>query len=223
MNKTVSVYGLCFDTEEYGPVIFYVGRTGDAKVRASSHRSSAKDLTDNTYKYQFCRELDAVGIEWRLEVLVESVEDTEDSEYEWVLKFARHNQSQGIEFYNGMPLTNMKAGDFLDEMLRDKTVVTAEDIKMYKQKREAKHKTEIDYTRGNTFGDQSRGRNRRREVADSLVVITEQKRTEDVIKELDRAARESRRIEQLKIIRAEQEAHWLATGQLIGENKNEKH
>jgi hypothetical protein len=219
MSKTVSVYGLCFDTTDYGPVVFYVGRTGDAKARASSHRSSAKDLKDNTYKYQFCRELDTAGIEWRLEVLVDSVEDTEDSEYEWVLKFARHNQSQGIEFYNGMPLTNMKAGDFLDEMLRDKTVVTAEDIKLYRQQQQAKYKTEIDYTRGNTFGDQSLGKNRRREIADSMVLITQQRRTQQVIEDLERAKKQAKRDAELKKIRAEQEAEWLATGQLIGEVK----
>lgn len=128
------LYALTFDAEPQ-PVVFYVGHTNNPKRRETEHRSSAKDLSNTEYKYQWCRDLAAVGVNWDFVVLGE-IEDDEDAEYEWVLKFARDNKSKGIAFIEGLPLTNMKAGDFLGEILDRTEIRTKQDIKQYRTERE---------------------------------------------------------------------------------------
>lgn len=137
------LYTLVFDANPE-PVVFYVGHTNDPKRRATEHRSSARDPENTEYKYRWCRELASIGVKWDF-VVVGEIEDDEDAEYEWVLKFARHNQKLGIEFIDGLPLTNMKAGDFLSEILTDRTITSREEIKQYRIKRE-QNKT-INYQR----------------------------------------------------------------------------
>lgn len=218
------VYGLYFELNNQ-QVLFYVGCTNDIKRRESEHKRAfldAKHAEFDTYKYQLCRELASAGIDFSLKVIEPmATVTTEADEYSWILRSARLNESLGIHFYDGMPLTNMRAGDFLSEMLRDKTITTASDIQKFKRQKqaEARAKKEIDYTRKNSFGDQSRGSAARRNVANSLVMITETKTTEQTLKDLQKRARASKRKEELKRVRAEQEAAWLATGQLIGEKK----
>jgi hypothetical protein len=128
------LYTLVFDANPE-PVVFYVGHTNDPKRRETEHRSSARDLSNTEYKYRWCRKLDEIGIPWSF-VVIGEIEDDEDSEYEWILKFARKNAGLNITFEEGLPLTNMKAGDFLGEILTDRTITTRDEIKEYRIKRE---------------------------------------------------------------------------------------
>jgi hypothetical protein len=49
-----------------------------------------------------------------------------------VLKFARDNQTKNITFFDDLPLTNMKRGDFLSEMIGIPSIQTASDIREYR-------------------------------------------------------------------------------------------
>jgi hypothetical protein len=120
------LYALVFDADPK-PVVFYVGRTNAPKRREAEHRYAVKDLTNQEYKYQWCRELEAVGLTWSL-IVISEIENDEESEYAWVLKFARDNRDNGIEFIDNLPLTNMKRGDFFEEMMRDPNIQTRQDI-----------------------------------------------------------------------------------------------
>jgi len=130
MTERHYLYTLVFDAAP-DPVVFYVGHTNNPKRRETEHKSSAKDAANTEYKYQWCRQLEAVGVDWQF-VVVGEILDDEDSEYEWVLKFARDNQSKGISFIAGLPLTNMKAGDFLGEILHRTDINTAAEIRQYR-------------------------------------------------------------------------------------------
>lgn len=143
MSKPHYLYALVFDAEPE-PVVFYIGHTNNPKRRETEHKACALDPTSTEYKYQWCRKLAEVDVEWSFVVLGE-IEDDEDAEYEWVLKFARRNSARGIKFIDDLPLTNMKAGDFLGEILADKTITTKQQIKQYRQQR-AQLKT-INYNR----------------------------------------------------------------------------
>lgn len=155
-----SIYGLTFNLDS-GPVIFYIGCTDNVKRRTGEHNNNPfnpKHAEYMTYKYQWCRHLRNSGIDYRLEVLVDGIDtDDENSEYEWVLKFARYNQDRGIHFIDNQPLTNMKAGDFFEEMMSDKNINTAKEISAYRQRKiqQQQQQREINYQRDNTFGDQS--------------------------------------------------------------------
>jgi hypothetical protein len=120
------LYTLVFDAEPK-PVVFYVGRTIDPKRREAEHRYAVKDLTNQEYKYQWCRELEAIGLTWNL-IVIGEIEDDNESEYAWVLKFARDNRELGIEFIDGLALTNMKRGDFFEEMIANSAIQTKQDI-----------------------------------------------------------------------------------------------
>jgi len=124
------LYTLVFDAEPR-PAVFYVGRTNDPKRRLQEHRSAVKNLEHTEYKYLWARSLEEIGLTWDL-VVVGEIEDDEDSEYEWVLKFARDNQEREITFFDDLPLTNMKRGDFLSEMISIKTIQTKQDIREYR-------------------------------------------------------------------------------------------
>jgi hypothetical protein len=144
MAKT-TLYTLAFDAAE-GPVVFYVGHTNNIQRRRAEHVNNAFNKNHpeyDTYKYRWCRELDALDIPYVLTPAHE-IEDDEDSEYAWILKIARFNLEQGINFIDGYPLTNMKAGDFLTELIAIPEITTAEDIREY---RNAKAVREIMYAR----------------------------------------------------------------------------
>jgi|TARA_R110000851_G_scaffold281128_1_gene434540 hypothetical protein len=103
---------------------FYVGCTSDITRRASEHKNNAVNQNHkeyNTYKYRFIRELNDNNVVWDLSVLSTEIEvDETTDEYSWILKIARENEIKDHLFYDDTPLTNMKAGDFLEEMLKDK-------------------------------------------------------------------------------------------------------
>ena len=124
------LYTLVFDAEP-NPVVFYVGRTNDPKRRLQEHKLAVKNPEHSEYKYQWCRQLEEVGLTWDLVTICE-IDDDEDSEYEWVLRFARDNQERKIGFLDDLPLTNMKRGDFLTEMISIPTIQTASDIREYR-------------------------------------------------------------------------------------------
>lgn len=136
------LYTLVFDAEPE-PVVFYVGHTNDPDRRRREHIQAVKNHENTEYKYQWCRSLAEVGLSWDL-VVIDEIADDEDSEYAWVLKFARHNQSLGIKFIDDLPLTNMRAGDFLTEILAIPEIKTADDIREY---RNAKSIRAISYER----------------------------------------------------------------------------
>ena len=127
------LYTLVFDAAPK-PVVFYVGRTNDPKRREAEHRRGVADTTTTEYKYQFARQLEQCEVEWDF-VVINEILDDQDSEYEWVLKFARDNQRRGIEFIDGYPLCNMRAGDLLEELIGDTKVNSAVEIKQWRERR----------------------------------------------------------------------------------------
>ena len=143
-----SLYTLSFDAPE-GTIVFYVGCTNNPTRREREHKTNPFNENHaeyQTYKYQFCRKLALKENAYKLDVIIDDIGSDEDSEYEWVLNFARHNTAQGFEFINGYPLTNMKAGDFLSEIINRPEVRTASDIKKYKADKIAAAKA-ISYSR----------------------------------------------------------------------------
>jgi len=138
---TKSVYGLVYQDPVRGPVVFYVGCTNDVARRTQEHARNPFNTNHaeyNTYKYKFCRDLTELGYPYYLEVLSGEEDITDEAdEYSWILKFARYNEDNAIAFYDHMPLTNMKAGDFLEEMLRDRNVHTAGQIRTFVERKRA--------------------------------------------------------------------------------------
>jgi predicted GIY-YIG superfamily endonuclease len=214
-----SVYALVYEDANDDTIVFYIGCTNDVARRSAEHRRNSLNETHteyNTYKYQWIRQLDQHDCAFRLEVIAEDVQDDENTEYEYVLKFARYNESQGYGFYEGMPLTNMRAGDFLSEMMRDRTVNTAAEIGVWRRRRTESQRVTA-YERESQ--DISQGRDQRRNVANSMVIITQQKRTEEVLKQLAAQQRRQRREQAVAQARAEQRAAWEQTGKILGDDK----
>ena len=214
-----SVYGLCFNDERNNPIVFYVGCTDNVDRRNKEHKRNPFNQNHNeynTYKYQFCRFLTEHNIEYNLEELVTSAEiDDENDEYEWILKFARYNEDNGIKFYDDLPLTNMKAGDFLDEMLKDRSIKTASDIKKFKQTQKQNKKKNIVYTR-DQFGKDPNA-SKRKNILDGMAQWVQERSTEQVIKDLDKRAKQQRQDAELIELRRQQTAEYQRTGKLLGE------
>jgi hypothetical protein len=148
-----TLYTLFFEAEPDNPVVFYVGHTNDVDRRWTEHINNAFNENHaeyETYKYRWIRSLRDVGIECQMDVLHE-IDTDDDTEYEWILKIARMNTRLGIEFYDGYPLTNMKAGDLLTELIACKYVTSKEDIAKYRQ---AKQHT-VTYTRADGKQEES--------------------------------------------------------------------
>ena len=131
-----TLYTLSFGSGD-DTAVFYVGCTNDVARREREHRTNPFNSNHNeynTFKYQFIRQLKEIGLDFAFTALHEIEEDA-DSEYEWVLQFARANQVAGRTFIDGHPLTNMKAGDFLSEILNRPEVRTRSDIQHYRASR----------------------------------------------------------------------------------------
>lgn len=133
---TSTLYVLAFEADDE-PIVFYVGHTNDIERRRQEHMTNP--LNPNhaeymTYKYQWARSLIEMGIEYML-IPLHKIETDDDTEYEWILKFARRNAEANISFYEGYPLTNMKAGDFLTEILHKREISTAAEITKYRTQR----------------------------------------------------------------------------------------
>ena len=145
MIKKHYLYTLAFEIEgEQDPVIFYVGHTNDPKRREAEHRSAARNIANTEYKYRWARELESAGIDWVFTTQFE-IEDDEDSEYEWVLYFARENARRQLSFFDNLPLTNMRAGDFLSEIIDRTDIKTRDEIRAYRLARE--FSKQVDYQR----------------------------------------------------------------------------
>lgn len=135
-----SVYTLSITSDDPEPVVFYVGCTNDAARRESEHRSAAqnpKHREYETYKYQFIRAIQELGHDFKFTIVAENCVTDDADEYSYVLKYADINRSRGIDIWQGQPLTNMKAGDLLAEMLAEKIRTPAE-IRRFVREQELK-------------------------------------------------------------------------------------
>ena len=148
MTKHV-IYALAFMADRE-PVIFYVGHTKDAERRRSEHLNNPFNPNHREYltmKYRWCRSLRDLGIDYDLIVLHDDVIEDDVTEYVKILEIARDNKQRGITFYDDLPLTNMKAGDMLDEMLRE-NVQTYDDIIAFHDRHDSRRtQAMIDYER----------------------------------------------------------------------------
>jgi hypothetical protein len=116
------------------PVVFYCGKTNNPARREREHLNKSKHTDDDTNKYVLIRELDSAGIKWELNVIVEDINGEPDSEYEFVLMFARHNRRHGIGFIDGSPLTNLKMGDHFSEIIDRLDINTTKDIREWRMR-----------------------------------------------------------------------------------------
>ena len=131
---THAVYGLAFVIEDQ-PIIFYVGHTNNVERRTREHTNNPFNPNHNEYdtmKYRWCRQLHDMQISYDLFVIREDPEEDEDSEYAVILDVARDHLERGITFFDELPLTNMKAGDFITEML-DAGVRGSKGVEIFKK------------------------------------------------------------------------------------------
>jgi len=170
---------------------FYVGCTSDITRRYKEHSTNSRNPNHseyNTYKYRFIRDLDSWGVHWTLDVLTTDIEvDEKTDEYSWIIKIARENEIKDHIFYDDKPLTNMKAGDFLEEMLADRQLSgSPKEVKKWLTKR----KNKIDYNRGlpgrnaalfASVADETQERNRQERLTQIKKHKREIKRLEGVI------------------------------------------
>jgi len=137
MSKHHHIYALQFRAGD-DDIVFYVGHTTDLERRAGEHQANSQNPRHAEYeteKYQWSRSLRRQGLEFELVPLQLYASTDDDSEYEWILRQARQNVLAGISFYNGHPLCNMKGGDFIWEMMADRTIRTAKDIAEFRRRK----------------------------------------------------------------------------------------
>lgn len=175
------LYVLAVDADPE-PIVFYVGHTNNPKRREIEHRSCAKDPANTEYKYRCCRALTEEGLNWNF-IVIGEIEDDEDSEYEQILKFARKNKELGITFFDDLPLTNMKAGDLLGEMLTN-DVRTRDEIKVYRQIYETSKKA-ITYERVKPTA-------KAQAIIDKTLEQAQQSQLENAKKELEKLNKEAK-------------------------------
>lgn len=186
---TSTLYVLAFEAGNE-PIVFYVGHTTDVERRRQEHMMNPLNPNHaeyNTYKYQWARSLIETGIEYKL-IPLHKIETDDDTEYEWILKFARRNAEAGIAFYDGYPLTNMKAGDFLGEILHRTEITTAEQITNYRRQRS------ISYLRDGTGELTPIGK----KIVADLQVYAEKVRQENAVREQKKLERENAQLIQLR-------------------------
>jgi hypothetical protein len=87
---------------------FYIGRSENPKRRLSEHRYGSKTYKPgDEWKYEYASTLDAAGIKWDMEILMECGPDTEFYE------------DYFVNLYRNEPLQNMVAGQSEPYMGRD--------------------------------------------------------------------------------------------------------
>ena len=156
MNEINSIYALSFKYEDED-VIFYIGRSNDTERRKGEHHRNAFSPSHAEYatdKYRWIRSLCDAKVDFKLTVVVDAVTTDEDTEYAIVLDAARMNRLRGITFYEGLPLCNLRRGDFLEEMLNRPDIKTAKDIKTYREKKETAKR--LEYERANPVNEKTR-------------------------------------------------------------------
>jgi len=186
---TSTLYVLAFEADDE-PIVFYVGHTNDVERRRSEHMNNPLNPNHSeytTYKYQWARSLIEMGIEYKL-IPLHKIETDDDTEYEWILKFARRNADANIAFYDGYPLTNMKAGDFLTEIIDKRDITTAEQITRYRTQRS------ISYLRDGTGELTPIGKT----IVAQLQVYAEKVRAENAVREQKKFERENAQLIQLR-------------------------
>jgi hypothetical protein len=141
----------------------------------------------NTYKYQWARSLIEMGIEYKL-IPLHKIETEDDTEYEWILKFARRNSDAGVSFYDNYPLTNMKAGDFLTEIINRQDITSAADITKYRTQRS------VSYLRDGTGELTPIGK----KIVAELQVYAEKVRADNAKKAKEKQKRENAQLMQLQ-------------------------
>ena len=184
-------------------LVFYVGRTNNPKRRLAEHRSAVKNTENREYKYQLMR-MPEVADCWEMTVLPADITPDYD-EYSVVLEMARYNRANDIEWVAGLPLTNMRAGDFWDEIVKNPAVatITRSGYRKYRERRQQ----EISYQRDpqvTIFSDQQWHKD-----------YVACKREEEAKRIAARERREARRIANMEAARIVQEAEWLRTGKII--------
>lgn len=156
MTDINSIYALSFEYDGED-ITFYVGRSNDVARRRAEHQRNAFSPAHAEYstdKYRWIRSLCDAKVDFKLRVVVDAVTTDEDSEYAIILDAARINRLRGITFYEGMPLCNMKGGDFLTEILNRPEIKTRTDIKAYREKRETAKR--LEYERANPVNEKTR-------------------------------------------------------------------
>ena len=105
--------------------IFYIGFTSrDPHKRLTEHKSAALKYKDgDELKYQYASALDALGVEWALEVL-HSVDISDTYKHDDV-------EDYYISLYRHCPLTNMRAG--LQSAWMDRDYTSIDDLIVAKQ------------------------------------------------------------------------------------------
>jgi len=199
MSKVI--YTLIAETIE--PFVFYVGQTGDPIARERQHRSAARNPNHTEYKYQLIRFLESEGVSWQLVVVADTIQlDPKNDEYSFILHFARENMDRGIAFYDKLPLTNMKAGVLLEEMLADRsTDISPHGVKAFREQKARKIRYEREQNRRT-----DKHAHRLASVLQEMEEVKEEKRQkqkDSALKKLDRKQRELRDAEQMRPLREE--------------------
>jgi hypothetical protein len=193
---THAVYGLAFVIEDE-PIIFYVGHTNDVERRTREHANNPFNPNHgeyNTMKYRWCRQLRESQMSYDLFVIREDPEEDEDSEYAVILDVARDNQEREITFFDGLPLTNMKAGDFISEML-DAGVQGKQGVEIFKKIREVT-KIAVTYQREDTgtgeFTEQGQKHiNEAHQIAEELAAKEQYAKTKKITRTTNTMSEES--------------------------------
>ena len=212
---TEIIYELrCYLNEDWHP--FYVGHTTDPQRRLQDHRYKASRATDeSTQVYRFINTvLIPNQIIWDL-VVVDVL-----SEDQHIMDLLR----------DGVKLQNMKKGDpsWMERRQAEAQDMTRRGITNYaqykeiisleeqQQRTEARQRRWLDDVNYIGKPEDAPGQEHRDNVLNEMRRLGQTNITQATIKLLNKRARDDRSAITLKKIREQQEAEWLATGQLIG-------
>ena len=173
-------------------IFYYIGHTDNPDRRLAEHDSNSRNPNHaeyDTLKYRWTRRLAEDGIDfWML--VIETLHNREqDGEFEWILKAARENKKDG-RFFFGLPLTNMKAGDFTSEIMDHDLIRSRKQIKEYREFKEARAR-EIELERI----ELSRPRSQvARDILETMRSIGETNAVNEAMKRVRADAREAKRV-----------------------------